>query len=162
MFFSFLCPLFLIVKALNAIYFSLKTIFPSLIGYGIKSFLFIIFSIVCNILFDCIQEHDFNCIFVCQVIFNKSTLTILLVLYCCITNYLKLSTLQEQPFIISHFQWVNRPGELNWVLCLGLCKAKVEVLPGLCFLLKALEKIHFQACLEFTSVFQFPCSAFHL
>lgn len=118
---------FKMVKALNAIYFSLRTIFP--IGYSITSFLFM-FSVqfVISSLIS-LRSMIFNCIFnllVKSFLIFKSIVSIPLVFYHCVTNYLTLRSLQENPFIILQFQWVRsgysaqvstRPKSRCWQSC---------------------------------------------
>ena len=70
-----------------------------------------------------------------------------LVFFCCITNYYKLSSLKHQPFISSQFPWVRNPGieSFSRILCLEAHKAKIKVSVGLRSFLETLGKSPLQA-----------------
>lgn len=108
----------------------------------------------------------FNCVFYLRrlgyfLIFG-STLNILLVSCCCVTNHLKFSSLQQYPPMISQFQWVSDPDGLHWLLWSGLYKAKTNCWQCCAPYWRLWWRIHFQAHLEFSFFSQITCSALHL
>lgn len=68
-----------------------------------------------------------------------------IVLYCYITNYFKLSDLKQHVFLISQFLWARSLVKIQWVLCLKLHKAAIKVSTELC---SYLGRIHLDAHLS--------------
>lgn len=52
----------------------------------------------------------------------------MLVFYCCPTNYHKLSSLKQSPFITPHFCRLEVQTQQNWVICLESYKDEIKIL----------------------------------
>lgn len=50
-----------------------------------------------------------------------------LIFYCCVTNYHRLGSLRQYPFIISQFPWLRSLATVSWVLCSGSHQAEIKV-----------------------------------
>lgn len=65
---------------------------------------------------------------------------LLLVFYCCVTNYHKPTGLKQCPLISSQCCRPKDVGRLSWVLCLGSFEAKIKVSAKLSSYLDVLGK----------------------
>lgn len=75
-------------------------------------------------------------------------MVIVLIYYCCVTNYHKCTNFRQRK-CITHSSVGHKSGRLRWVLCVGFCQAGIKVLASLGFSLEPRGKNPFSTSIRF-------------